>query len=63
MCVRSGALSPPQPRQCDDEVDRGAFRMIKEAEELEAAGDATAAAALFRRAFRTSPALAKIYGM
>jgi|EP01047_Picozoa_sp_COSAG01_P014237 hypothetical protein len=37
--------------------------MIKEAEELEAAGDATAAAALFRRAFRTSPALAKIYGM
>ena len=54
---------PPRPRQGDGAADRQSFRMIKEAEELEAAGDAAAAAALFRRAFRASPALARIYGM
>ena len=42
---------------------RAGCAVLKEAEELENAGDAEGAAKLFRRVFKMSPALCKVYGM
>ena len=51
---------------CDSDSDVEAFRLMKEAEEIEntqqGPASANKAASLFRQAFRMSPALAKVYG-
>eukprot|EP01043_Picozoa_sp_COSAG02_P001567 COSAG02_NODE_33_length_50286_cov_83.550760_34_plen_445_part_00 len=51
---------------CDSASDVEAFRLMKEAEEIEntqqGPASANKAAGLFRQAFRMSPALAKVYG-
>ncbi|KAK3238167.1 hypothetical protein CYMTET_51788, partial [Cymbomonas tetramitiformis] len=48
---------------CNSPADIQAFKWYREAELLEADGDADAAAKLFFKCFKTSPALAKVYGM
>jgi hypothetical protein len=51
---------------CDSVSDKEAFRLMKEAEEIEntqqGPAGANKAADLFRQAFRMSPTLAKVYG-
>lgn len=51
---------------CDSVADKAAFRLMKEAEEIENAqlgpSGAMEAAELFRKAFKMSPELAAVYG-
>jgi leukotriene-A4 hydrolase len=61
--IRTDVMFTRTPPICTGEKDVRAWHMMKEAERLEEAGDSLAAADLFRRCFKLSPALAAVYGI
>eukprot|EP00928_Gymnodinium_smaydae_P015328 TRINITY_DN15658_c0_g1_i1.p1 TRINITY_DN15658_c0_g1~~TRINITY_DN15658_c0_g1_i1.p1 ORF type:complete len:405 (-),score=112.94 TRINITY_DN15658_c0_g1_i1:20-1234(-) len=59
--IRTDVLYRRDPEQCTAPEDVEAFRLYQEAQLLAERGDCDEAATLFRRAFRTSPALRRVY--
>jgi len=59
--IRTDVLYRREPEMCTAPEDIEAFDMYQEAQLLAELGDCQAAAALFRRAFRHSPALCRVY--
>jgi len=59
--IRTDVLYRREPEMCTAPEDIQAFDMYQEAQLLAERGDCQAAAALFRRAFRRSPALCRVY--
>lgn len=60
--IRTDVMFTRNPPLCDEPHDREAHRMYLEAERMAEKGDNDEAVALFRRAFKKSPALARIMG-
>ena len=61
--IRTDLMFEREVLSCDSATDVLAFKLLKQAEDLENDGDAEGAALLFRRVFKMSPALCKVYGM
>lgn len=60
--IRTDITYERQPRICDEPHDRVAFELYMKAQELSEKGECHEAMILFRRAFKMSSALAKVYG-
>lgn len=60
--IRTDVMFKRRDPVCKTPKDHAAFQLYEEAKEKEGEGDITAALALFRRSFKMSPALEKIYG-
>jgi len=59
--IRTDVLYHREPEQCTAPEDAEAFQMYEKAQLLAEHGDCQAAAELFRRAFKHSPALRQVY--
>jgi hypothetical protein len=61
--IRTDVFYERQERICDSPADREAYRLIREADLLEADGRLEEATKLYRRGVRLSPALASVFGL
>lgn len=61
--IRTDVMYRRTPAICTAPNDIAAFKMMKEAEELEAGGKAMEACELFQKCSKLSPELAQVYGM
>lgn len=61
--IRTDIMFKRVPPICTEPQDIQAYKIMKKAEDLEAAGECMEAAKLFRTAFRMSKPLADVYGM
>lgn len=61
--IRTDCVFERRPAQCTAEEDKEAFRLYLEAQQKSEEGLCEEAMVLFRRAFKMSPALCKVYGM
>jgi len=61
--IRTDVLYHRSPELCTEPDDKAAFDMYQEAQLLAEQGHCDASVQLFRRAFKRSAALAKVYGM
>ncbi|EGD72119.1 hypothetical protein PTSG_00137 [Salpingoeca rosetta] len=61
--IRTDVMYAREDPICDEPKDREAYRLFREAEEVESSGDAMGALKLFQRAAKMSPALADVLGL
>lgn len=60
--LRSDVIFSRTPAICDNEKDKEAYRLFKQAEDLAENGEVEAAVPLFKKAFKLSPEMARIMG-